>query len=121
MARVAPAIPEETALLCEKCGYIIDGIPTDSLCPECAMPIAESLPEKRRPPMWEQPDVRAGVRFWTTTSQIIFHPAKFYRSITSRGGLSDSVKFARWHYAMASLLFGGAAFMHGGWAWGVRL
>src|SRR5213075_1044888 len=44
MPRVAPAIPEETALLCEKCGYMLNGIPTDSLCPECASPIAESLP-----------------------------------------------------------------------------
>jgi hypothetical protein len=121
MARVAPAIPEETALLCEKCGYIINGIPTDSLCPECASPIADSLPENRRPPLWEQSDGSASGHFWATTAQIIFQPSKFYRSITSRGDLRSSAKFARWHYAITSLLFGGTAFMHGGWAWGYRL
>lgn len=121
MPRVAPVVPEESALLCEKCGYIVDGIPKDSLCPECASPVAESLPEHRQPPLWEQSDRSASMRFWATTGRIIFHPARFYRSITSHGELRNSARFARWHYAITSLFLGGAAFMHGFWAFGFRL
>jgi hypothetical protein len=39
--------PDEYVLLCERCGYIIEGLPTESTCPECGKPIAESLPERR--------------------------------------------------------------------------
>ena len=66
MARVAPTIPEETALLCEKCGYIINGISAESVCPECATPIVESLPDTRQPPLWEQQRGSAISRFILT-------------------------------------------------------
>ena len=36
--------PDEYTLLCERCGYIIEGLPTDNPCPECNRPIALSLP-----------------------------------------------------------------------------
>ncbi len=116
MARVAPAIPEETALLCEKCGYIVNGIPQDSLCPECAAPIVESLPAARRPPDWERE--KAGfLSFWKTTAQLIFVPGRFFRSMTPRGEVRRSANFARWHIWLTSFLFGAAAYIHASWAW----
>jgi len=117
MARVAPVVPEETALLCEKCGYIINGIPTDSLCPECATPIAESLPDTRWPPLWEQQDGSAITRFVITTIQIIFAPTRFFRSMNSRADLESSHSFASGHYWITSILFGATAYVHGIWAW----
>jgi hypothetical protein len=117
MARVAPAVPEETALLCEKCGYIVNGIPRDSLCPECAAPIAESLPDSRRPPLWEQQQGSVLSRFIVTTCQLIFTPAHFFRSMNSRADLQSSASFARGHYWISSILFGATAYVHGIWAW----
>src|SRR5439155_6058558 len=52
MTRVAPAIPAEADLLCEFCGYTLNGLPAESNCPECGMPIASSLGQKRTPPPW---------------------------------------------------------------------
>src|SRR3982750_1494160 len=66
MPRVAPAVPEQSALLCEKCGYIINGIDLNSRCPECATPIAESLPTVRHPPLWEQSSPPTLIRFIIT-------------------------------------------------------
>src|SRR2546423_1585096 len=117
MARVAPVVPKETALLCEKCGYIVNGIPTDSLCPECAAPIAESMPTNRRPTSWEQRDGLAISRFFLTTLQLIFAPTRFFRSMNSRADLRSSASFARGHYWISSILFGATAYVHGIWAW----
>lgn len=38
---------DEYTLLCERCGYVIEGLPTEGACPECGKPIAESLPDRR--------------------------------------------------------------------------
>lgn len=43
----APSRINDHTLLCERCGYIIEGLPETGACPECGRPIAESLPERR--------------------------------------------------------------------------
>src|SRR5438046_4649687 len=121
MARVAPAVPADSSLLCEQCGYIIDGIALDSRCPECATPIVQSLPTVRRPPIWEQSSPPALVRFMITTAQLIFRPKRFFRSITPRGDARASARFARLHHWLTSLIIGSAAFVHASWAWKIML
>lgn len=39
--------PDQTALLCEHCGYVLDGLEDRTSCPECGVPIARSLPSAR--------------------------------------------------------------------------
>ncbi|MFI4917130.1 MAG: hypothetical protein ACIAS6_11570 [Phycisphaerales bacterium JB060] len=43
----SPHARDEFTLLCERCGYVIEGLPTDSVCPECGRPIEDSLPSVR--------------------------------------------------------------------------
>jgi hypothetical protein len=43
-----PAVFDEFTLLCERCGYVVEGLPAEGACPECGKPIVESLPERRR-------------------------------------------------------------------------
>jgi hypothetical protein len=43
----ADRIPTIDALLCERCGYELDGLELDTGCPECALPIRTSLPRRR--------------------------------------------------------------------------
>jgi hypothetical protein len=38
---------DEFTLLCELCGYVVEGLPAEGACPECGKPIVESLPERR--------------------------------------------------------------------------
>lgn len=62
------AAPDEFTLLCERCGYEIENLPTEGDCPECGKPIAESLPERRPGTPWQHTQTwRALLRTgWTT-------------------------------------------------------
>ena len=120
MARVAPIVPEETALLCEGCGYVLDGLPADSRCPECGRPIAESTgAQTRRAPAWEGGGGSAFSRFIGTTAEVLFRPTRFYRTFVTRQAPSASRWFGRIHLGLASLLIGVAAAEH--FLWMVRL
>jgi hypothetical protein len=114
----APAtVPDESHWLCEGCGYVLDGLPADSRCPECGKPTRESAGELRTPPLWERPrDAGLFRRFAITTAQVILHPSGFYRSLSTRGSRAESAAFARIHWMIASILFGIAAWLHFDWS-----
>jgi hypothetical protein len=99
-------VPTEDQLLCRYCGYIVSGLPTTGRCPECGQLIADSLADKRRPPLWEQPPAPGQRLFLSTTLQLIFAPARFYSNFTPRGDLARSAKFAAMHHWIAAGLFG---------------
>ncbi len=65
---------DEFTLLCEKCGYVIEGLDPSGNCPECGKPIVESLPERRVGTPWQQsPGVGSLVRTWWMTLR---HPMR---------------------------------------------
>lgn len=46
---------DEHTLLCERCGYVLEGLPRTGDCPECGRAIEASLPERRdrTPSAWD--------------------------------------------------------------------
>ena len=57
-------------LLCERCGYVIEGLDAASVCPECAKPIVESLPDRRPGTPWQrQRGVAPMVKTWFATAR----------------------------------------------------
>ena len=114
--------PTETDILCENCGYMLNGLPANGNCPECGSPVEVSIAERfRKTPLWEDSeDSRPRwLRFLITTGQIIFKPAQFYRTHKSRGQVHDPQRFANIQLIVASLLLGLAAWMH--WDWYQRI
>jgi hypothetical protein len=117
MSKTAADVPADDAILCEACGYTLDGLPLTSNCPECGKPIAESASDgQRQPPAWESPGGGSSVaRFWKSTGAIIFRTSHFFRTSTARGPLREPWRFALLHWGIAAILFGTAAAIH--WWW----
>jgi hypothetical protein len=110
---MATTPPAETDILCEACGYILNGLPESGNCPECGSPIDLSVAVGRRtPPVWEDVERSAFVRFIVTTTEVIFRPTRFFRSSTSRGDLSAALKFARIHWWITAVLLGATVWIH---------
>jgi hypothetical protein len=113
MTRVAPIVPAESDLLCEKCGYTLNGLSQQSNCPECGSPIEASVGARRQLPAWEQPSAANRIAsFARTTLSVLFHPTSFYRTLATRASLNAVRRFAHIHWVLAAILFSAAASMH---------
>jgi hypothetical protein len=116
MSRVARIVPAENDVLCEACGYTLNGLATSGNCPECGTPIAHSTFEDRRElPAWERGDRRTQRRFLITTAHVVFRPTNFFRTLATRVEGSGSERFAMLHDIAASLLFALAGTIHLSW------
>ncbi|MBS0188835.1 MAG: hypothetical protein JSS51_12255 [Planctomycetes bacterium] len=79
------------ALLCERCGYDLSGSPAGGVCPECELPVSESLPERRTGTAWQQAWIGAKTRLpqaWLlSTVRGLFTPGAQLRraTIVARG------------------------------------
>src|SRR5579862_2579350 len=116
-------LPAETDILCENCGYTLNGLSENGRCPECGVEIGVSIsPDLRKPPVWEDP--LAGPvwkRFIANSAQVIFTPKRFFRSLNSRGDIAPALNFAKIHWAIAGILLGIACWFHSLWSWDYSL
>lgn len=113
MASQVANVPRPHELLCEFCGYGLDGLPSSALCPECGKPVAAStLAPQRHLSAWETPGMPLPLRFLRTTAAVLGHPSGFFRQTASRGDPKRSLNFARAHYFVSGYFFALAATMH---------
>jgi hypothetical protein len=109
-------VPAETDVLCEGCGYTLNGLPETGNCPECGKEIDGSLGAGRGLTRWEiRPSRKA---FAETTLAVLFAPRDFYGALATRVDTPQALRFAQWHRAIASVLFFAAAMQHFLWSTG---
>lgn len=105
--------PGPDDLLCEQCGYALNGLPDTGNCPECGKPIAESTTASpRRPPAWETGRDRAVGRFEFTALGVLRSPRRFFRGMTAHGDTARSAAFGRLAIAPAVVLNTKTVVMH---------
>jgi len=107
-------VPAETDILCERCGYTLNGLPETSNCPECGEPIANSTSQDGRTLSLYEMDPRPAT-FWKTTFQVIFQTKRFYRTLKGREETDASQRFARYCRQLTSVGFSICAVLHGIW------
>jgi len=114
----AATIPAETDVLCEHCGYVLNGLPPGSNCPECGKPAADSDPGLRGPTAWERPATGGSssvAAFLATSAAVLFRPTRFYRTLATRIDTPRAVTFGQVYWVLASLLLALAACGHATW------
>src|SRR2546423_4326820 len=109
MTRVASTIPAEHDILCEGCGYTLNGLPDDGRCPECGKPIAESIGHPRVPPAWERRGphdsfASAFGTFASTSREVLFHPTRFYKTLATRRDDRAAHRFAQIWWGITAIL-----------------
>lgn len=69
--------------LCERCGYVIEGLPIENACPECSRPIHLSLPERRSGTPWQnRRSLRTLLQTWWRTAR---HPLRTFDTLRLDG------------------------------------
>ena len=111
MTPAAAPVPADSDVLCEHCGYTLNGLPPDGRCPECGQPVAESLQHSGRGlTAWESDG-----KFWATTTRVVLRPSDFYRHLQTRVEEryeKAAGQFAFCHWLAAAFLSAMAAFIH---------
>jgi hypothetical protein len=107
----AANIPAEGVLLCESCGYALQGLPEGGRCPECGTPIADSARPSRGPTRFEQkPSV---VTLLRTAATSVVRPVAFFKQLQSRPGevVRRRARWFRWLHVMVIALLAAAALL----------
>jgi len=89
-------VPASTDILCESCGYTLNGLPDDGNCPECGNPVAYSTTAApRHLPAWEIDTLRPSDRFIRTAREVIFHPRYFFQHLIVHTDAHRARRFAQ--------------------------
>jgi len=104
MATRSASVPAESDILCESCGYTLNGLSDSGNCPECGNPIAGStIEDGRKVSDFEAAPTRQ--TFLRTTAHVLFTPRAFFRKLSVRANAQPAAQFEYAWIRLAALLF----------------
>ncbi len=98
-------------LLCERCGYVLDGSPVEGACAECGLAIRESLAERRPGSAWQR---KPSPWSWMATGWgVVLHPARTFREVRLDPSLRWRDEALLWDNVVAAAFLGLAVLLAG--------
>lgn len=81
--------------VCDQCGYAIVHLPLDTRCPECGLPVRDSLPGGRRQPTaWQRYELRPrGFVELARLQSIVLRDPGFFQRVPVQSGLAAARHF----------------------------
>jgi hypothetical protein len=93
---------DPASLLCEGCGYVIEGLPEGGRCPECGRAVRDSVPERRTGSPWQ---LAPGVHGWVHTAAILGRaPGTFFDRVSVESERSGALLSVNCALATVALL-----------------
>ncbi len=106
--------PDDSAIVCEGCGYRLDGLPNTARCPECGFSVAQStIDSPRAATAWERTGGLGA--FIGTTARVLCSPTTFYRTLKAHPTADETgaaTRFRAMHLGAASGLFAAGILTH---------
>lgn len=108
-----PDLPSPDDILCEFCGYTLNGLPPSGRCPECGELIAASTTESSRIlPAWESVERPGVAAFLRTTGSLLAGSRRFFRNLRLKVEHDRTASFAQWHILIATVIAGITMHVH---------
>lgn len=96
----AAAAAAPLPLLCERCGYVLDGLGASAACPECGLDVAESLPGRRGGTPWQRRP--SGASWRATNAAVLRRPRELFGGATMER--RRSLRLAHINIALAAVV-----------------
>ena len=105
---------------CDECGYLIIGLPLDTRCPECGLPVRESLVGGRRgPTAWGRHEFKPrGFVEALRMQWAVLRKTAFFRGVPVHTGLSAAKHF--WWVTWATFILATLVILRSGMGWAAQ-
>ncbi len=79
---------------CDRCGYLLRGLPNDSKCPECGLPALDSIEGRHRTSLWQQHESKSrGIIEAVRMQWVVLGGTAMFQRVPLHRGVASARRF----------------------------